>query len=203
MISASKRSTTGFALTVPESWFEIELRPAFRDDAIRALVYERTQQQPELREHRATIVRILREFAERAWESGALYCGCFVQPTLEGPITGSVTVTIIDAPPGDTASDRVTAVLDALAPAGSVAVKQTPNLTIAMLPAAGEAARSYGQETVELADGQSLRTIAMQTFVPIPESSGLALISASSPVLWMDEELLDLFDAVTGTFTFV
>jgi len=199
-------AATAFALTVPDTWFEIELRPNVREEFTRALVYERVKNQPELREHRATIVRLLLEFAERAWNSGARYCGCMVEPTAEGPITASVTVTIIDAPPGSSTeqnSERIDAVLDAFVPVGSVAPKDAPTLTIATLPKVGEAARMYGKEVVDIGGGTRIESVFMRTFVPIPNSTQLALIAAASPVLWLEAELLDLFDAVTGTFEFV
>jgi hypothetical protein len=199
-------AATAFAITVPETWFEIELRPTVREESTRSMVYERVKDQPELREHRATIVRVLLEFSERAWNSGARYCACMVEPTTDGPITTSVTVTIIDAPPntsGEQDTHRVDAVLDAFAPTGSVAPKDAPSLTVATLPKVGETARMYGKETVDVGEGHRIESVFMRTFVPIPNSTQLALISAASPVLWLEEELLDLFDAVTGTFQFV
>ena len=40
----------------------------------------------------------------------------------------------------------------------------------------------------------------MQTALPVPDSHKVFLISASSPVVVLAEELHDVFDAVTGTF---
>jgi hypothetical protein len=43
----------------------------------------------------------------------------------------------------------------------------------------------------------------MQTFVPIPQSEQIVLISCSSPNVVLVDALHDLFDAVTSTFRFV
>lgn len=45
--------------------------------------------------------------------------------------------------------------------------------------------------------------VFMQTFVPVPGSDALALVSCSSPVLPLVETWLNLFDAIASTFDFV
>lgn len=159
-------------------------------------MYQRVRDQPELRSARPAIVRLLREFAERAWTAGARYCACFVQPGDDGLITGSVTVSIVPLPPGVAPEAAgAEAVLDALgreAAPGMVC-------TVANLPHVGEVARCYGTETLTMGTTQA-PAVTMQTFVPVPGRDQLALISGASPVLWLDTALLDLFDAVTGTF---
>jgi hypothetical protein len=49
-----------------------------------------------------------------------------------------------------------------------------------------------------------IRTVLMQTFIPVPgpHRKQVALVTASSPILPLATELLDLFDAVTSTFRF-
>ena len=189
-------SSTGFSLTIPRDWFEVDLRPASRDASIRALVYDRAREVPELRAMRPDLVRLLREYAVRAREAGAVYCGCFVRPTEAGPVTGSLTVTVIDPPPGPGDGPAMERLLDTLSgPDAATAV----TVTVAVLPEVGEVARTYGIEDVPMPDGGSVRCVVMQTFVPFG-SGKLALVTGSSPVLWLEESLLDLFDAVTSTF---
>ena len=53
---------------------------------------------PELREHRATITRMLRKQARTAADGGALYCACMLEPTDEGSLPASVTVTLAPGP---------------------------------------------------------------------------------------------------------
>lgn len=193
----------GFSITVPDSWFEVDTRPATRDASIKSLVYERVREQPDMREARPAIVKLLREFAERASAAGAVYCACMVHPTDEGPITASATITLIDSP-GSAAAAPLTVdrLLDELSNRDAQG-RITTQLTVAALPEVGEVARSYGVEDLQLPDGRTLRSVVMQTFVPLPGRDELALVSCSSPVLDLEDQLLDLFDAVTSTFRFV
>lgn len=65
-MSAAALAGAGFAVTVPPSWFELDLAPATRDGSIAALVDARVRDQPELREHRSEITRLLRQQAREA-----------------------------------------------------------------------------------------------------------------------------------------
>jgi hypothetical protein len=188
-------ASVGFSLTVPRDWYELDLMPATRDASLKALVYEQTRQVPELRAMRADIVRLVREFAVRAHEAGAVYCACFVTPTDAGPVTGSMTVTVVDPPPGPDGPE-LDRLLDLLSTPGG------PTVAVADLKHVGQVARTYGVEDVPLPEGGSVRSVVMQTFVPLGDGR-VALVTASSPVLWLEESLLDLFDAVTSTFRLV
>lgn len=195
----------GFSLTIPHDWFEVPLAPSNREPQIASLVYERTRYVPELRPARAGITKLVRDYAEQAWDVGAVYCACFVDPGPEGPISGSLVVMLIDAPPGPTHEDGGEAtdgLLDAL-----MASPNDPHsdrvVSTATLPEVGVVARTHGVEMVALPDGPRIKAVIMQTFVPIPDQRRIALITASSPVTWLEEPLLELFDAVTATFRFV
>jgi hypothetical protein len=199
--SPASAGIAGFALTVPSDWFELELRPALREASIKALVHERVRGQPQLREARSGIVKLLLDYAERAWAGGARYCACFVQPTAEGPITGAVTVTLTAAPTqpgtvGPLTVDGLVAALDGIAaPAARPA-------SVVEIDEVGPAARTYGVEDVPVPGGGRVRSVVMQTLLPVPASTDVVLVTGSSPVLWLEEQLLDLFDAVTSTFRF-
>lgn len=201
----SATSTVGFALTVPESWFELEVRPALRDDAIRQLVESRVREQPELWEHRGELVKLLRRQARDAWDSGAVYCACFVMVLEESVIPGTVTVSIVPPPPGGTSAGGIS--LDAISellPSREARQDGDPWMTrsIATIDGVGRVARSQGVTDVELPGGGWLRTILMQTFVPL-DGDRLLLIGAASPALDLVEPLLELFDTVTGTLVLV
>jgi hypothetical protein len=64
--------------------------------------------------------------------------------------------------------------------------------------------RTSGVEDVELPDGSGwIRSVVMQTIIPVPDTEKVTMVTLSSPSLALAEEFLDLFDAVTGTFRFV
>jgi hypothetical protein len=196
------REPLGFSLSVPDSWFEIDLRPATRDASIGTLVDTRVSGVPELREHRTLITRQLRRQARRAAEGGAVYCACMVEPTDEGPVPASLTVTVA---PGPLAGRGDDASFDALL--GSLRRKQAVSeddtwveVSTVTIPGLGRCARTHGVEDVDLPDQTgSLRVVLMQTFVPVPGRNRVVIVSASSPVLPLAEGWFDVFDAITGT----
>ncbi len=201
---AGLEGKVGFSLTVPESWFELDVHPATRDDSIRRLVEERVRGNDAMWEARHGVTRILRQEARKAWDAGAAYSACMVHPTDDGPITASVVVSLVRGPVGATADGD---------PTGFVAERLTvvpkkddddlfTSVTTVEIPDAGHCARSYGVEDLQV-DSGFIRTAFMQTFVPVPGANKVFIVSASSPVVALAAELHDLFDAVTGTFRLV
>lgn len=192
----------GFAISVPTTWYELELRPGLRDDAIRRLVEERTRGNDEMWAERHAIRKLLVEQATDAWAAGAVYAAGFSLPTEEGPVTGSLTITLVEdlaAEAGLGLEERFRQVArppDPLAPYAES--------TVVELPTVGRCARSAGIQDSPLPGGQgSLRNVFMITAAPLPAHRRTFLVAASSPVLPLAEALLDLFDAVTGTFRVV
>lgn len=203
--TAGLEGRLGFSLTVPQSWFELDVHPATRDDRIRRLVEDRVRGDDAMWAARHGIIRILRQEAHKAHDAGATYAACLVQPTDEGPITASVVVSLVRGPVGSrTDGDPAGALLDLLrtVPRGEDELDPFTALATVDLPGVGACARSYGIEDVEL-EGGAIRTVFMQTMVPVPGVNKVFLISASSPVLPLAGELHDLFDALTGTFRLV
>ncbi len=45
----------------------------------------------------------------------------------------------------------------------------------------------------------TLRIVVMQTFVPLPGTDRVLVVTCSSHVLPLTDDLLDLFDAISGT----
>jgi hypothetical protein len=194
---------TGFVLSVPDSWFEVDLHPDTRNASIQTLVNERLSEIPELFEHRATIARALRSAARSAFAAGAVYCGTMVQGLDSMVITATVTVTMVEAPDDKNGVEAIAQQLTTVARSGP---DQTwRDVVYAELPEVGRVPRTQGVEDVTMPEGSGwIRTVLMQTFVPLPgpRSTRVAVITCSSPILPLVDELLDLFDAVTSTFRF-
>lgn len=192
-----------FAITVPASWFEIDLAPATRDDSIRRLVEDRVRGNDEMWRARHGIAKILRQEARKAYDAGGMYAACMVQPTEDGPITASVVVSLVRGPVGATAEgDPAGFLLDQLTPVPRTDDGAFTSVATVEIPTVGTAARSYGVEDVPI-DSGFVRTVFMQTMAPTPGANKVFLISASSPVIPLAEGLHDLFDAITGTFRLV
>jgi hypothetical protein len=201
---AGQRDGLGFAISVPDSWFEIELHPDTRNAAIAALVSERVRAVAALQPHRAELARALREAARNAYASGAVYCATMVEGFDGAVLTGSVTVSVAEAPGGDGQRSTIEGYLRPLPRRGDDspwrAVEQVD------LPHVGPVARTRGVEDVVLPDGAGwIRSVLLQTFVPFPGPTPdrVALITGSSPILPLTDGLFDLFDAITSTFRFI
>ncbi len=193
----------GFTITVPDTWFELDVAPATRDESIRRLVEERVRGHQEMWEARHGITRILHDEARKAYDAGATYAACMAMPTEDGAVTASVVVSLVRGPVGATADgDAVGALVDRLLPVARTDDGRVTSVATVELEHAGTAARSYGIEDVPV-DAGYVRTVFMQTMVPVPRMNKVFLISASSPVVPLAAELHDLFDAVTGTFRLV
>jgi hypothetical protein len=200
--SGPPRDPLGFSIAVPDSWFELDLHVATREASIAALVDDRVSPVPELREHRGTITRMLRRQARTAADGGAVYCACMVEPTEDGPLPASLTVTFVPGPlaVGDDA-DRFASLVDSLRTKNPKDGDDTwSRVTTVDLPELGPCARQYGVEDVDLPDGAGwLRVVMMQTFVVLPGRNRVVVVSASSPVLPLADAWFDVFDAITGT----
>lgn len=191
----------GFSIRVPESWFELDVRPATRDGNITLLVEQRIREVPELWEHRGELVRLLRRQARDAWESGAVYCACFALVLDDSVVPGSITVSVIPPPPAGAGAEAIAEQL----PTRDAAEDGDRWMSRSMvdLDGIGRVPRSQGVTDVRLPDGSGwIRMIVMQTFIPL-DSQRLILVGAASPAIDLAEPLLELFDAVTGTLVLV
>jgi hypothetical protein len=194
---------TGFSITVPGNWFEIDVHPDTRNAAINTLVTERVRQVPELRAHRAALVRALRSAARNAHANGAAYCGAMVEGFDAAVMTASITVSIVRVPGFETGADMIRSQLTEIPRRND----DSPWRSVeqADLPDIGPVPRTRGVEDLTAPEGAGwIRSVVMQTFVPFPGPAPerLALIAGTSPILPLETELLDLFDAITGTFRF-
>ncbi|MBZ6108182.1 MULTISPECIES: hypothetical protein [Streptomyces] len=199
----------GISVSVPDSWWEFDIRPEGREAMIRALVAERVNETPELAPYRSDLTAMLRKMARDAYDSGALYLGCMAENFEGVPLSATVTVSVLGAKnqQGVALSTDPRAIADSLR---TVTARREGDawreVTTIDIPEVGPAARTYGVEDVPVAPGdrRTLRMVLTQTYVPVPGTTDqVVLVSGASPVLDLAEAFHDIFDAVTGTFRFV
>ncbi|MEH0418865.1 hypothetical protein [Streptomyces sp. B21-083] len=199
----------GIALSVPDSWWEFDIRPEGRESTVRTLVDERVREVPELVPYRSDLAAMLRKMAKDAHDSGAVYLGCMAENFDGVPLSATVTVSVLGAKnkQGAALSTDPRAIADSLrtiTPRREGDVWRT--VTTVEIPDVGTVARTFGVEDVPVAQGDSrtLRMALTQTYIPIPGSTDqVVLVSGASPVLDLAEAFHDIFDAVTSTFRFV
>lgn len=200
----------GVNILVPSFWYEFDIHPATRDEAIRRAVRAHVKQRPELAEHQAAVTKVLRKVAREAWSSGVIYFGAMAEIYEEAPMTANLTITVQEArdeETGELLPNEPGAVMSALKPIPKGRRPTDPwrRVQVVQLPDAGPAARGEGIEDIELpGDPRIVRMVLMQTIVPFPDDDPrVAMITAASPQLELAEPMLELFDGITSTFNFV
>ncbi|MER5397769.1 hypothetical protein [Streptomyces sp. NPDC002599] len=201
--------SSGFSLSVPDSWWEFDIRPEGRDATVRGLVDERIREVPELAEFRGDLAAVLRKMAKDAYDSGAVYMGCMAENFDGVPLTATLTVSVLGArnKQGVALSTDPRAIAESLR---TVTARREGDawrtVTTVDIPQVGVAARTFGVEDVPVAQGdtRTLRMVLTQTYIPVPGTADqVVLVSGASPVLDLAAAFHDIFDAVTGTFRFV
>lgn len=193
-------------LSVPPTWFVVDVDPATRGSSLDALLEEQVRDVPHLRPHRTAVARLLRSSAEDAWAAGAVLCAAMVEPVsddaADGVLTASAVALVVPGPVGVADDERLAALSAPLVPvtrddAAPEALWREVGVT--EVPGAGTAVRSAGVEDVELPEGAgTVRMVVLRTLVPLPAAKVLAL-TCSSPAVDLADDLLDLFDAVSGS----
>ncbi|RBM11766.1 hypothetical protein [Streptomyces sp. PT12] len=197
-----------FRISVPDSWWEFDLRPETRDNSIRRMIDERVAAQPEMGEHREVIASFLRRQARQAWDSGAVYCGCMAQ-SFGGspPITASLTVSIVGArtSSGEVLPTDPASIVGQLGGRPRVRPGEPwREVSTVDIRDVGPAARTRGIEDIPVpGDTRHVRAVLMQTYIPVPGERSVALVAGSSQVLDLADSFFDVFDAITSTFRFI
>lgn len=202
LAAAGLEGRLAFTISVPETWYELELEPATRQARNRHLVETRVRGNQAMWDQRRAIEKVLEEQARAAHEAGAVYCAAFSMPTPEGAVTGSVTVSLVHDPAADIDGAGLGPTF-AENPRGEDPLEPFQVTSIAELPGQGGCPRSAGIDDAPLGEGHFVRHVFMVTAVPLPDLDRVFLVTASSPVVPLVDALLDLFDAVTGTFRVV
>ena len=99
IVSGGTVAPTGFALSVPPSWYEIDLDPETRNRSLSALVRDRVAEVPALEPHRATLTHALRSAARAAHTHGAVYCGVLAEGFDAALLTATMTVSVASRQP--------------------------------------------------------------------------------------------------------
>lgn len=192
---------TAYTLRVPESWWEFDVWRATRTGDLARLVDARIAGDRALAPHRGALLKLLRDAAGYAERHGARFCAVSAD-TVDGAGTLLAIAMVFETagPPGLTGVEAIAGQITARAPVpGSPSWRR---VEIVDVPA-GRAVRVSGVEPAEMGGGRSLETVTMQTLIPIPEGDGVLNVVLTSPQVQLTEPMLDLFEAVSDTLTFV
>ncbi len=189
-----------FAIAVPEHWaaFNVaheQLVTARRGAMARAASGRERTAIDELFVHAKRVTTAARK-------AGALWGAGTATAYDDGFFVGHVMLFAVTAPdPATFTMPAMAAALGGGRDAGDLPSRRVHPVQLQDGPVA---TRVSGQEEVQATDTQSVRVVASHTFVPVPGTADeYILITGLSPNLILEEEVLDLFDAVAGTFRFL
>jgi hypothetical protein len=192
-----------FSLRIPQTWFEFDIWRATRTGDLSRMVDLRIEELPQLRPHRAAILRGLRQLADDAERKGALYCAAAADRVEEDSTLLASLMVFNTSGTSELALNTVEAIaaqITAVAPSdNSPDWRQVQVIELD----AGRAVRVRGVSTTTSTDGtRSLPIVSMQTLIPIPGSdAGVLNVVLTSPQVSVAGGLLDLFDAISSTLT--
>ncbi len=188
-----------FSLRVPETWFEFDVWRATRTGDLARLVEQRLQELPELRPHRKVLLRGLRDLAEEAERSGAVYCAAAADRLDDSQtVLTSLMVFSTDGMP-EPALNTVEAIA-----AQIHTVPRTPGGTewrevrlVRLEAGPAVRVRSLTRQTDN--GSGTFALVSMQTLIPVPGTERVLNVVLSSPQDWLADSLLDLFEAISAT----
>lgn len=202
MPPARAATALGFTFRVPESWLEFDVWRATRTGDLARELDSRIAQAPELRPYRGTLLKALRQAAADAERQGAVCCAVMLDPVADdGMLAATLMVFQTDgaADPANNAPEVVAGQVTAVAPVEGQA--HWRRVEIVEIPA-GRAVRVRGVEAAAI-DGRSVDCVVMQTLIPVPQDRGVLNMVLTSPQVELAEPMLDLFDAVSSTLTWL
>jgi hypothetical protein len=182
-----------YQLVVPDGWFQLTLDPDTRDRGITALAdrqFHGIDNAPHIRER---VMRDLQKTAKDAYHAGGIEL--YLSTLMVGPLPLSSSLLISLPAPGMMAKmASVHELANALN--GGVA-----NVEVVELTVAGKAVRERRTEaaTPSTQIGNTLPTTTVKYYVPIPTTDEWLLMTFSTPLDPLADQMVGLFDAVANT----
>jgi hypothetical protein len=196
---AARDAAPAFTLRVPPSWFRFDAWRATRTADLARIVDARIAAQPGLRRHRAALLALFREVAEDAQARGAIMCAVAVDPVAAGgPLLASLMVFRTDGDPQHPAQTVEEIAASVTAHEGADGAGTWRRVGLVDLPA-GPAVRVTAVGRLGDDPDAAPDLVSMHTLVPAP-GGGVLDVVLTSPQAVIADALLDLFDAVSGTF---
>ncbi|MFE3093030.1 hypothetical protein ACFXG1_04305 [Streptomyces sp. NPDC059248] len=199
------REPDAFGIGVPDGWIRYDLD----GDGLAPIRAEMLRQTPDRpgRELVNSTFRDARRILAAARRHGAVYAAGITRMFEDGMLLAGVMIFRLTPPPGETlTAQELARQFSATGRRGrSRGRGRSPGdrrFTTVDLPGIGPVGRLTGIEEADAAHGVSYKIVVMHTIVPVPGSRQVLIITGYSPNLPVAEQLYDVFDAITDTFSF-
>jgi hypothetical protein len=190
------RAPARFSVRLPPTWDELDLARAARTAHLARTVDARLADHPELGAHRGALVRVLRDAATDAERRGAVFCAVMVEPDGAGGVLLATAMALVTAGSPDPDRNRLDAIAADLAATAGCRVHRVEL-------AAGAGVRMQGVRLLTVDGAGALDCVTMQTVVPVPGDGLFVNLVLASPRVELAEPLLDLFEAITATLSWL
>jgi hypothetical protein len=188
-----------YRLVVPDSWFRIPLEDEKeRRDATRALarrVFRGIDHTPQLR---TRLLGSLNDQAAAARAAGGIELYLSMLEAAGFPLSASLLVSLTAGPPPGTSGADTAGSFAALLHGEG---KQASTGTVAGQPAVR--ARHQAESKAGGRAGQVAPAAAQDVYVLVPGGRAWLLMSFSTPITELAPQMRELFDAITGTLSWV
>lgn len=190
-----------FSMAIPDGWERLDLTGKGRRDYARAQAQRAVEQMPALAGKRKVIENSLYHELTSSWAKGVRYGAAMAQPTADGILDASITVSVLPEPPHHE-DESVFEAISATVHENDEDSDGDDESDVSMinLPQAGRAVRVYGHRTLHPGeDSRSFKYSVLQTFVPFGGRVVMVMgFTFSSDV---EDQLFELFDLITGTLS--
>jgi len=198
---------SSYHLVLPDGWWRIDLRPDQATASIDRLLARQLANLGEVPQLRRELRAVLRGQAEAAYEAGGVELYLSFMPAEPMTIPASLLVSV--PPPLGTPTDpeQLREAIKTAGPAVTLDVVDLPagralrRHTRRMAPLDAAPARAGNGSSIE--PDETTESFGVDFYLPIPHSDALLVLAFSSPLMQLEEVLLDLFDTVADTVRWV
>ncbi|MEU9554943.1 hypothetical protein [Streptomyces fumanus] len=192
-----------YRLLLPDGWFRLHIDPDQRAGSIDALVnrqFEGTDSAPHIKQ---VLRQELLAQAEAAYAEGGIEL--YVSLQRAGALTVPASLLVSLVPPGPRGSAPTVQDL-----AARFSAEEEAEVSVADIPAgkAVRVRRTTGQPDRSVPVGgtgpsEALPSVTVQYQLPVPGTDGHLLLTFSTPLVRIADAMVELFDAVAGSLTWV
>jgi hypothetical protein len=187
-------------IATPGDWIAIDLDAG--DEEIAAMVEERAQQLPQLRDSRDQAMRLMKQVRDAGDAVGIIFAAVMFEVVEGVPVVASMTISAGPlffnsddlAPEGD----RLEAIATTIRAAKNSGSRLEDD-SVVELPA-GRALRLQQMQPSEGSGDPQVMTFSVQYLLPVEPDQTLIAITFSTPTVVLADEFAPLFDAIASTF---
>lgn len=200
---AAETRPPSYRMVVPPGWWRIDLEPDRRNASIAALAKRQFQGTDNLPHIRSMLSAEIGRQAEDAFRAGGIEMYLSIITAGPVPVSSSLVVSLVPTGGGESSRDELQALAEELSRSDDPQMRYDASELVDL--ASGPAVRrttylvGSGMSTPENPVGDSC---GVDWFVPVPNGNGaMLLLSFSSPLVMIREDITGLFDAVASTLS--